>query len=199
MNIGIIGAGGIGQAFARHVARAGYATIISNSRGGESLAALAESLGGSVTTGSVADAANADVVFLAVPWKSLAQVAAAVSSWQGRIVIDPTNPIITPGFQVADLGDKTSSEVVAEMMSGARLVKAFNTLTPELLGADPRQNGGRRVIFFSGNDGPAKEVVGGIIERIGFAGVDLGELSVGGRLQQFPGNPLPGLNLIRLD
>lgn len=67
-----------------------------------------------------------------------------------------------------------------------------------MLDADPVENGGNRVIFYSGNDEYAKEVVGGIIQRIGFAGVDLGRLDEGGKLQQFPGGPLPTLNLIRL-
>jgi predicted dinucleotide-binding enzyme len=67
-------------------------------------------LGGNVKAGSVQEAAKAEVVFLAVPWKHLPQAVSGVTSWEGRIVIDPTNPIILPGFQIADLGGKTSSE-----------------------------------------------------------------------------------------
>jgi len=81
---------------------------------------------------------------------------------------------------------------------GARVVKAANTLTPELLGADPQQDGGRRVLFMSGDDAAAKADVGKILQKIGFAAIDLGGLAIGGRMHQFPGGPLPALNLIRL-
>ncbi|MGH7494032.1 MAG: NADPH-dependent F420 reductase [bacterium] len=186
------------MAAARNLSLAGYEVVISNSRGAESLSALAKSLGSNVKAGSVPEVGRADVVFLAVPWNHLKQAVSAVPSWQERIVIDPTNPIVMPGFQLADLGGKTSSEVVAELVPGGKLVKAFNTLTPALLAANPREAGGQRVIFFSGNDASAKTIVAGIINKIGFAGIDLGELSGGGKLQQFPGGPLPTLNLIKL-
>ncbi|MFD2571637.1 NADPH-dependent F420 reductase [Spirosoma soli] len=197
MKIGIIGAGGIGQAFASQVAKAGYEVIISNSREPSSLTEVVNRLGGNVTAGTVKQAAQADVIFLAIPWNSLNTVMTSVPSWEGKIIIDPTNPIL-PGFRLANLNGKTSSEVVADQAPGARVVKAFNTLTPHVLGAEPNQAGGKRVIFYSGNDTPANEIVGAIIERIGFAGVHLGRLAEGGKLQQFPGGPLPTLNLIRI-
>lgn len=196
MKIGIIGVGKIGQAFARQVVKAGYEVIISNSRGPESLLDLVQELGGQVRAGTVAEAAAADVVFLGVLWMQVEAVAASVPSWEGRIVIDPMNPVL-PGMKAAELGGKTSSEVVASLVPGAKVVKAFNSLPPELLGADPHEAGGRRVIFYSGNDEGAKQTVADIMDRIGFAGVDLGGLGIS-HLQQFPGGPLPGLNLVRL-
>lgn len=119
--------------------------------------------------------------------------------WNGRILIDATNPVEQPGFRVADLGGRTSSEVVAALAPGARVVKVANTLPPAVLSADPKQGGGRRVLFMSGDDTAAKADVGEILEKIGFATVDLGDLASGGPLQQFPGGPLPGLNLIKLN
>jgi predicted dinucleotide-binding enzyme len=53
------------------------------------------------------------------------------------------------------------------------------------------------VLFYSGDDDAAKADVGGLIERLGFFGIDLGPLAVGGRLIQFPGGPLPALNLVK--
>lgn len=198
MKIGIIGTGAIGQAFAKQVAKAGYELILSNSRGAESLKEIAQSIGGKTTPGTVAEAGKADIIFLSVPWKHLATAVSGVSSWKGKIVIDPTNPIITPGFQLADLKGKASSEVVAGLVPGASVVKAFNTLQPGVITANPSVAGGKRVIFYAGNDQHAKEVVHEVIERIGFAGIDLGRLDEGGRLSQFPGGPLPTLNLIKL-
>ena len=194
--IGIVGAGGIGQAFASHVARAGYEVIVSNSRGPDSLAKLVSELGPHARAGTRAQAAQADVVFLSVRWEQVPDALAGLPGWGGRIVIDATNPIL-PGFRLAELTGSTSSEVVASLVPGARVVKAVNTLPVALLASDPRQAGGQRVLFLSGDDAEAKAQVGGILAKTGFATVDLGGLVSGGRLQQF-GGPLPALNLIKL-
>lgn len=198
MNIGIIGAGGIGLAFATQAAKAGYEVILSNSRGPQSLLETAQKLGRKVKAGTREEAAKADVVVVAVQWQQLSSALEGLPAWNDRIVIDATNPIVQPGFRVAELGDKTSSEVVASLVPGARVVKAANTLPPTLLGAEPSQAGGRRVLFVSGDDADAKADVSGVLQKIGFATVDLGGLATGGRLQQFPGGPLPALNLVKL-
>lgn len=198
MTIGIIGAGAIGGAIAAQLSKSNRRVIISNSRGPESLASLVKELGPSVRAGTTKEAAEAEMVVLAVPWTKLSRALAGLPPWRGRIVIDATNPLEPPNFRVADLGGRTSSEVVADLVPGARLVKAFNTLRAEVLGASPTERGGRRVIFYSGDDASAKKEFSRLLQEMGFAGVDLGELASGGRLQQFPGGPLPTLNLIQL-
>jgi len=198
MNIGIIGAGGIGQAFATQAVKAGYEVLLSNSRGPDSLAGTVSMLGRRARAASREEAAKADVVVLAVQWQQVSAALTGLPAWNGRILIDATNPVVMPEFRVAELGGRSSSEVVASLAPGARLVKTANTLTPALLSADPNQSGGRRVLFMSGDDAPAKADVGAILQKAGFATVDLGALAPGSRLQQFPGGPLPGLNLIRL-
>ena len=199
MKIGIIGAGGIAQAVAKQALGAGYEVILSNSRGPESLKAVVQGLGAGAA-GTVREAAQADLVVLAVPWSSVAKALAGLPDWNGRILIDATNPTDgPPDFKLADLGGKTSSQVVASLAPGARVVKALNTLIVANLSADPREAGGRRVLFMSGDDAPAKKEVARVLDRIGFATIDLGSLSIGGALQQFPGGPLPVHNLIKLD
>jgi len=199
MNIGIIGAGGIGQAFAAHVARAGYEVIVSNSRDPGSLAGLVRQLGPRAKAGTRQEAARADVVVVAVQWEHLRAALSDLPAWNGRILIDATNPVLQPGFRLAELNGSTSSEIVASMAPGARVVKVANTLLRAALAADPKQAGGRRVLFMSGDDAAAKADVSGILDKVGFATIDLGGLASGGRLQQFPGGPLPTLNLIKLD
>jgi 8-hydroxy-5-deazaflavin:NADPH oxidoreductase len=199
MNIGIIGAGGIGQAFAAHVARAGYEVIVSNSRDPESLAGLVRQIGPRAKAGTRQEAARADVVVVAVQWEHLRAALSDLPAWNGRILIDATNPVLEPGFRLAELNGSTSSEIVASMTPGARVVKVANTLLRAALAADPKQAGGRRVLFMSGDDAAAKADVSGILDKVGFATIDLGGLASGGRLQQFPGGPLPTLNLIKLD
>jgi 8-hydroxy-5-deazaflavin:NADPH oxidoreductase len=199
MNIGIIGAGGIGGAFAGQVAKAGYDVIVSNSRGPESLAGLVRQLGRRARAGTRQEAAHADIVVVAVQWQQLREALSDLPAWNGRILVDATNPVVQPGFRLADLGGRTSSEVVASLAPGARVVKVANTLPIAVLSADPKQAGGRRVLFMSGDDASAKADVSSILETVGFATIDLGGLASGGRLQQFPGGPLPTLNLIKLD
>jgi hypothetical protein len=198
MKIGIIGAGGIGQVFAGHVAKAGYEVIVSNSRGPESLADVVRGLGPRARAGTRQEAARADVVFISVGWEQVRAALADLPAWDGRILIDATNPVVQPGFRLAELNGSTSSEIVASMARGARVVKTANTLLRDVLAADPKQAGGRRVLFMSGDDAAAKVEVGGILQKAGFATIDLGALASGGKLQQFPGGPLPTLNLIKL-
>ncbi len=193
VKIGIIGAGNIAQAFAKQAGKAGYEVAISNSRGPETLTQLAQELGSGITPVTVQEAAQANMVMIAVRSNQLRASLADLPDWNGRIVIDATNGMIP-----ADLGGKTSSEVVAELVSGARVVKAFNTLFSATLAANPREAGGNRVIFISGDDLAAKVTVGEVIEKIGFAAIDLGTLAVGGKLQQFPGGPLAAINLLKM-
>src|SRR4030088_3334172 len=198
MTIGIIGAGAIGTAFARTLARAGIEATISNSRGPQSLQDLVRDLGPTIRSGDREQAARADVVLVAVNWTKLPAALAGLPAWGGRIVIDANNPIEAPLFKPVDLKGRVSSEVFADLMPGARVVKAFNHLRAEILASDPKADGGRRVLFYSGNDNAAKAEVAALIDRIGFVGIDLGSLAVGGKLAQFPGGPLPNQNLVKV-
>jgi 8-hydroxy-5-deazaflavin:NADPH oxidoreductase len=190
-SVGIIGAGRLGQAMARTTLRAGRAVVISNSRGPESLASLISTLGDRASAGTVDEAATADIVALAVPWPRVPE-AVEGREWNGRIVIDTTND-----FDASDLNGRTSSEVVADLVPGARIVKAANTLGAAVLGSDPHEGGGQRVIVLSGDDADAKSDVIALFEEAGFFTIDLGGLRRGGEIQQIHG-PLAGLNLVRL-
>src|ERR1700722_13905925 len=92
---------------------------------------------------------------------------------------------------------RTSSEVVADLVTPERVVKAANTLGAPVLASDPDQAGGQRVLFLSGDDGEANADSRGLFEDAGFSVIDLGGLRDGGKMQQF-GAPLAGHNLIRL-
>ena len=195
--IGIIGAGAIGAAFARALSHQGIELVIANSRGPESLASLVADLGPTARAGTREEAAAQPIVLVAVNWSKLPTALAGLPAFDGRIVIDANNSIEAPSFKAVDLQGRMSSEVFAEWVPGARVVKAFNHLAAGLLERDPAAEGGRRVLFVSGDDADAKAQVVDLIERVGFFGIDLGTLSVGARLAQFPGGPLPILNLVR--
>jgi predicted dinucleotide-binding enzyme len=194
--VGVIGAGRLGQALARTALRAGRRVVLANSRGPASLASVVADLGPGTSAGTVADAAGHAIVGLAVPWTSIPAAVAGLA-WAGEIVIDATNALLLPEFQPAPLDGHTSSEIVAELVSGAWLVKAANTLSAEVLAADPCEAGGHRVLFVSGDHEPAKATVMELFEAAGFVAIDLGDLVTGGAMQQL-GSPLAGRNLVQL-
>jgi 8-hydroxy-5-deazaflavin:NADPH oxidoreductase len=189
--VGIIGAGRIGQAMAQTALRAGRQVVIANSRGPQSLTSIVQELGKGVTAGTVKDAAAADIVVLAVMWSDVPQAVKGLE-WEGRVVIDPTND-----FDPSDLDGRTSSEVLADLVTPGLVVKAANTLGAAVLSAEPHEAGGQRVIFLSGDEADAKSEVLALFEDAGFFVVDLGGLREGGQMQQV-GAPLAGHNLIRL-
>ena len=197
MKIGIIGAADLGQTVARRLSGAGYEVVLANSRGPDTLVGLVAGLGPGVSAGTVEEVAALDIVVLAVPWTRVEDVLTRLPEWNGRILIDATNAFLSyaPDFRLAELGGKTSSEIVAGFAKGARVVKSLNTLDFKRLAADPAERNGRRVLFLSGDDSGAKHDVTTIIEELGFAAIDLGGLVDGGRVQQV-GGPLAGLDLL---
>ncbi|MFA1671966.1 NADPH-dependent F420 reductase [Rhizobium mongolense] len=214
MSIGIIGSGVLGSNLARTFAKKGIAATISNSRGPASLASLVEELGPSITAGTVEEAASADIVIAAVRWVDVEKVFGSLPAWNGRIVVDGTNPVVfldpaSPdakdpsnplaayGIKAVDLGGKYSSEIFKQYVPGARVVKAFNHNGVEAL-TEPEAAGGQRVLFYSGDDADAKAEVRKIIETAGFFPVDLGALDVGGPLASLPFGPLSAHNLVKI-
>ena len=189
--VGIIGAGRLGQAMARTARRAGRDVVIANSRGPESLTSVVSAHGEEVSAATVDEAASAGIVVIAVPWDRVSEAVQDLD-WNGQVVIDATND-----FAADDLNGRTSSEIVADLVAGARVVKAANTLGAEVLGSVPQEAGGRRVIFISGDDGDANAEVVALFQDAGFAAIDLGDLATGGAMQQIH-HPLAGVNLIRL-
>lgn len=195
--IGIIGAGAIGKAFAQALARQGIEAVIANSRGPATLQDVVRALGPSIRAVTREEAAAQDIVLVAVNWSRLPDALKDLPDFGGRTVIDANNPIEAPLFRPVDLQGRLSSEIFTDLVPGARVVKAFNHLLPKLVAGDPQSEGGRRVLFYSGDDKAARSEVGALIDKLGFTGIDLGPLAVGGRLTQFPGGPLPALNLVK--
>ena len=194
--IGIIGAGQLGQALVHTAQRADRPVVLANSRGPDSLASVVDALGGGITAGTTRDAARCSIMALAVPWVSIHDALADLS-WSGQIVIDATNAVLLPSLESVPLGGLTSSEIVSQLVPGARLVKAANTYAADVLGADPGDLGGRRVLFLSGDDAQAKGAVGAFFDAAGFFPIDIGALVSGGAMQQW-GGVLAGHNLVRI-
>ena len=184
MTYAIIGVGKIGSAIARAFARQGLEVAVASRRPLQELAPLAAELGPTVVPARIEDAVKADVVILAVPFGTHRDVARAAESWQGKLVIDAMNAF---GVPPEDLGGLPSTAAVASALPGATLVKAFNHLPAATLGTDPQVHGGRRVVFVSSDDDAASTTVAGLVDRLGFAPVELGKLNEGGMLVQARG------------
>ena len=199
-SVGTIGAGTLAQVIAGHAVAAGHRVIFSNSRGPESLEPLASRFGANASAGTVAEAARADIVILAVGWEQVPAAVKDVPDWNGRIVIDATNQWqdFSRGI-AADLGDQTGSERNAALMPGARVVKAFNALYGRITAQNPRRTDGRLVVFLAGDGADAKATVSAFADSMGFAPVDLGGLHDAGRLMQVGGGPLSGLHVVKLE
>ena len=191
-DVGIIGAGRLGQAMARTALRAGRSVVIANSRGPESLTSVVSALGEGVSAGTAHEAAAAAIVVIAVPVGPRARAPCKASAGTARS--SSTRP--TTGPPTISTG-RTSSEIVADLVAGARVVKAANTLGAEVLASDPHQAGGQRVIFISGDDDDAKAEVVALFQDAGFAAIDLGDLASGRRDAADPPSARR-LNLIRL-
>jgi predicted dinucleotide-binding enzyme len=195
-----IGAGVVAQAIARHLVTAGHQVTLSNSRGPSTLAEVVSTLGPSASAGTVARAAEADMVFLTVMWPDVPAALAGLPSWDGRILVDATNQFANlDPVEVADLGDQTGSERVAALAPKARVIKAFNTLHAKYIAPSPRHPAGRQVLFYAGDDAAAKSSFHEVTDGLGFAPVDVGTLRDGGRLMQVGGGPLSALHALKQD
>ncbi|MCX5096436.1 NAD(P)-binding domain-containing protein [Streptomyces sp. NBC_00365] len=135
--IGIVGAGEIGRAVADKAVRQGHEVLIGNSRGPETLKAVVEQLGPKAHAVTAEEAAQPDLIFLAVPFFAVPDLT-SLTDWSRKIVVDTTNQFAeaNPWRGRYDVGDLTGSEWVAERLPGARIVKAFNSLFAAFIAAD---------------------------------------------------------------
>lgn len=176
MSISIIGAGNVGMALAQAFTRRGETVVIGVPDPGKYATAVA-GIGPLARLTSVAEAiAASDVVILAVPHGALASLADSVPDWQGKILVDATNPIAS-GLSGLSVGTTISgAEGLAVLAKGARVVKAFNTTGAENM-ADSAYPGGLPVMPVCGDDGAARQRVMALATLIGFDAIDMGPLA----------------------
>lgn len=180
MQYSIVGSGPVGRTLAGLFSMAGIDVQIANSRGPESLATIAKELGRHVVRVTVERALDADVIFLAVRFLQVPAVAAKRSDWTGKLVVDVSNTLQPADRGGMDLHGLLSSEINAQFVAGAKLIKAFNHLPVTQLGTNPTVIGLRQVVFVSSNDADASSTIAALATRLGFAPVELGRLDEGG-------------------
>ncbi|HKD96992.1 MAG TPA: NADPH-dependent F420 reductase [Micromonosporaceae bacterium] len=198
MRLGIIGAGNIGATLATLAVSAGHDVSVANSRGPESLADLADRLHAvappevSIEAGTVAEAAkSADVVILAIPFGRYPELPEELGT--GVAVVDATNYYTERDGHFPDIEEhrRSSSQLIQEHLTGARVVKAFNSMRWEHLRdlGSPEGAPDRYGIPVSADDADAKGTVFELVNSLGFDPVDAGGLDEGGRKHQ-PGTPI---------
>jgi 8-hydroxy-5-deazaflavin:NADPH oxidoreductase len=200
-SIGVIGSGAVGRAVATRAVAVRIPVVLSNSRGPAALTEVVGELGKGASAGTVAEAADADLVVVAIPFVKVPELASEVPDWSGRVVVDAMNQFAQyeptySGF--VDLGDETGSEWVARHLPGATVIKAFNAMYADYIMADPRHHDGRQVLFFAGDDDAVNAEFAAFGEALGFAPVLVGGLREGGRLMQLDG-PLSALHVVKQD
>lgn len=181
MRIGTIGAGNVAQSFARKAVAAGHEVALSNRSGPRALAELVRELAPKVSVTTPEEAATHDIVLLAVPWLKAEASLRSLPAWRGQILIDATNGFGEHG--VIDFGDDSSSERIARIAEGARVVKAINAMFMENFEQEPARDGLRRALFISGDDTAANAEIADLFESFGYAPILLGSLKTGGRMQ----------------
>jgi 8-hydroxy-5-deazaflavin:NADPH oxidoreductase len=188
VDIGFIGAGSVAQELAPLAVTAGHDVVISDIVEPVLSNDLAEQLGPGIEVASLDAAAELGIVVLAIPWSATGSVLDRLPNWNGRILVDATNHFLDYP-NVADLGQSTASELIAEHAPGARVVKSFNTLDPGHRHRGLRPTGdGRRVIFVASDYLDAAESVRELSEAMGFFPIAFDTLR-DGRLFQL-GGPL---------
>ena len=191
MRIGVIGAGSMGRILAHHLVRLGHQVSVANSRGPESLTALAAEIG--ATPVSVVDAVKAgEVVIIAIPTKAVADLPRALFANvpSSVVVIDIGNyhPELRDGrIDAIDRG-MLDSQWVAQQI-GRPVIKAFNNIFAKSLleKGVPRGTTGRIALSVAGDSLDAKATVLRLVDDLGFDPVDGGDLDNSWRQQ--PGTP----------
>lgn len=176
MAISIIGAGNVGKALAQAFIRQGEAVHFGLPNP-DKYQSTVTALGPRATLGNVAQAvAASEVVILAVPFAATESIARSVADWQGKVLVDATNPLAL-GLAGLTLGTTTSAaEQIATWAPTAKVVKAFNTTGAENM-ADSSFAQGLPFMPVCGDDAQARAKVMALASLIGFDAVDLGPLS----------------------
>jgi 8-hydroxy-5-deazaflavin:NADPH oxidoreductase len=170
---------------------------LSNDRGPDSLQDIVNRLGPGAMAATKEEAVACEMILLAVPWDNVPETLASLPRWKNQILIDGTNPFHGKAgkFTPVDVGNLSTSQLVAALAPGARVVKAFNHMTVPNLEADPVVNRARRVAFVSADDDCAKKPVETLLKAFAYSVVDLGNLRDGGLIQQ-AGGPLAGRDFL---
>ena len=192
VKIGIVGSGKIGGTLGGLWLKSGHEVMFS-SLDLEHDKALAASLGPNARAGTPREAAAfGDVLLMAVPYSALPQLGRDLADLiKGKVVLDTCNPILVRDGEIATWArEKGAGLASAELLPGARLVRAFNAIGYAKLPEAAQRQGERTGMPMAGDDAGAIAVASRLVREIGFEPVVIGPLAMGKHL--IPGTPLAG-------
>lgn len=191
LKIGLIGSGRVGSALGRVWAHAGHEVMFS-SRHLDDDEALAAEIGANARAGTPQQAADfGEVLVFTVPYGALPELGRSLAdSIRGKIVIDTCNPFPNRDGEIADRALAQGAGLVsAELLPGARIVRAFNAVNARRM-AVAHEEPGRIGMPIAGDDAEAIRVASALIREIGYEPVLIGGAAMGKYLM--PGTPLAG-------
>ena len=191
LKIGIVGSGRIGGTLGALWLKAGH-EIMFSSLDLEHDKALAARLGGKARAGTPKEAAAfGEVLLIAVPYSALPQVGRDLGDLlKGKVVLDPSNPIPGRDGEIATWArEKGAGLASAELLPGARIVRAFNAIGSARL-PEAAKRPERMGMPMAGDDANAIAVASRLVREIGYEPVVIGPLAMGKYL--IPGTPLAG-------
>jgi 8-hydroxy-5-deazaflavin:NADPH oxidoreductase len=192
LKIGIVGSGRIGGTLGGIWVKAGHEVMFS-SLDLEHDKKLAASLGANARAGTPrAAAAFGDVLLIAVPYSALRQIGLDLADLiKGKVVVDTCNPIVARDGEIATWArEKGAGLASAELLPGARIVRAFNAIGYAKMAEAAQRQGERTGMPMAGDDANALAVASGLVREIGYEPVVIGPLAMGKYL--IPGTPLAG-------
>jgi predicted dinucleotide-binding enzyme len=188
--VAIIGAGTIGSTLAAEFAAGGQGFLLAG-RDQEATRRVAAGLGGRAEAVSVDEAVDrADVLVVAVWLDDFRQFVAQYGGrLAGKVIVDPSNPVGPDGaggYRKVIGEQESSGQILAGLLpAGARLVKAFGSLSAPSLAAATRQEPDRAVLFYAADDDAAGDLVAELIRAAGFDPVLIGGLDQSIRIEMF--------------
>ncbi|MCW5603943.1 MAG: NADPH-dependent F420 reductase [Burkholderiales bacterium] len=192
LRIGVIGSGRVGSALGTSWAKAGHEVMFS-SLDLEHDKKLAASVGANARAGTPREAAAfGEVLLISVPYHALPQVGKDLADLlKGKTVIDTCNPFPNRDGEIANWArEKGAGFASAELLPGARIVRAFNSVGAARMAEAPQRTGPRSGMPMAGDDAAAIAVATRLVRDAGFEPVLVGGLAMGRHLM--PGTPLAG-------
>lgn len=180
MRIAVIGAGRMGAGFAKLLT--GRHEVVVGSRDPDRGREVARELGAARGGGYGEAAADAEVLFLTVPWTSVEETIGALGDLSGKILVDVSNPYVDGKLRPHE--DTSDAEEIQRLAPGARVVKGWNTIFQQVLNGSPDFDGQAASVFLAGDDEEAKAAVAGLAREMGFDPVDTGPLSSARKLER---------------
>lgn len=191
MKIGVIGSGNVGSALGGALAQAGH-TVMFSSRNLENDKALAAKIGAKARAGTPEQAAAfGEVLVFAVPYRALPDLGKSLAQQiKGKVVIDACNPYPSRDGEIAEWArQKGAGLASAELLPGARIVRAFNAVGAARMSV-AHETPGRYGMPIASDDAQAVEIASRLIRDIGYEPVLIGGLEKGKHL--IPGSALAG-------